>query len=327
MEQTNLISVIIPVHNTATYLKKAVDSVRNQSIKEIEIILVDNASTDDSSSICDEYTQLDSRIKTIHIPTADPSSARNAGLKIATANYIGFIDSDDHISPDMYLILFNNMVKYQADIVMCGTYIKFEDRMELNMPDNGKTHQYTAHEALFLLLTEQLNSSVCNKLFKKTLFDQQKFPEHIFYEDHDTMYKWLNLCKKIIYIETPLYYYYQRKGSISHSADPIKPYHCFLANFHRWEFTYSNPSFTSQEKTIIASKHIQKCISNFKEVFLMVKPSHFKEPIEDMKEKLRSFLPLKKEEIGRKSYNRLRKVVYHWPVFYFFHSLKRKLHL
>ena len=91
--EMSIVSVIIPVHNTADYLRKCVESVRDQSLKDIEIILVDNLSTDDSPAMCDAYAKLDSRIKVLHLPVADLSTARNAGIKEATSEYIGFIDS------------------------------------------------------------------------------------------------------------------------------------------------------------------------------------------------------------------------------------------
>ena len=102
MESQYSVSVIIPVHNTAPYLRRCIESVRNQTLKDIEIILVDNLSTDDSPSICDEYANIDSRVKVLHLDEAGLSIARNAGIEIATAPYIGFIDSDDYIEPTMY---------------------------------------------------------------------------------------------------------------------------------------------------------------------------------------------------------------------------------
>ena len=102
MESQYSVSVIIPVHNTAPYLRRCIESVRNQTLKDIEIILVDNLSTDDSPSICDEYANIDSRVRVLHLDEAGLSIARNAGIEIATAPYIGFIDSDDYIEPTMY---------------------------------------------------------------------------------------------------------------------------------------------------------------------------------------------------------------------------------
>lgn len=102
MENNYLISVIVPVHNTVNYLRKCIESIRNQSLENIEIILVDNLSTDGSSEVCDEYASMDTRVKVIHLSVANASVARNAGIDVASAPYIGFIDSDDYIDANMY---------------------------------------------------------------------------------------------------------------------------------------------------------------------------------------------------------------------------------
>ena len=101
MENNYLISVIVPVHNTVNYLRKCIESIRNQSLENIEIILVDNLSTDGSSEVCDEYASMDTRVKVIHLSVANASVARNAGIDMASAPYIGFIDSDDYIDVNM----------------------------------------------------------------------------------------------------------------------------------------------------------------------------------------------------------------------------------
>lgn len=120
MENSYLVSVVIPVHNTAPYLHKCVESVRNQSLKEIEIILVENMSTDNSAEICDEYAKIDSRIKVLHLSVAGLCVARNAGIDVATAPYIGFVDSDDYIGVDMFKDLVEAMIENEADLTFCN---------------------------------------------------------------------------------------------------------------------------------------------------------------------------------------------------------------
>lgn len=120
MESQYSVSVIIPIHNTAPYLRRCIESVRNQTLKDIEIILVDNLSTDDSPSICDEYANIDSRVRVLHLDEAGLSIARNAGIEIATAPYIGFIDSDDYIEPTMYENMLSAMVQNKVYMVYCN---------------------------------------------------------------------------------------------------------------------------------------------------------------------------------------------------------------
>lgn len=126
MEDNYLISVIVPVHNTADYLRKCVDSIRNQTLKSIEIILVENLSTDQSADICDEYARIDKRVKVLHLSEAGLSIARNEGLKVASAPYVGFIDSDDYIEPTMYQEMLDAIELYQADFSYCNYVLDFD---------------------------------------------------------------------------------------------------------------------------------------------------------------------------------------------------------
>ena len=116
------ISVIVPVYKVEPYLKQCVDSIINQTYKNLEIILVDDGSTDNCGKICDEYASKDNRIKVLHIENGGPAVARNAGLDIATGKYIGYVDSDDYIEPDMYETLYNAMIKTNAGLVVCNWY-------------------------------------------------------------------------------------------------------------------------------------------------------------------------------------------------------------
>ena len=138
MESQYSVSVIIPVHNTAPYLRRCIESVRNQTLKDIEIILVDNLSTDDSPSICNEYANIDSRVKVLHLDEAGLSIARNAGIEIATAPYIGFIDSDDYIEPTMYENMLSAMVQNKVYMVYCNFCFEYEDGcIEQKYPDKN----------------------------------------------------------------------------------------------------------------------------------------------------------------------------------------------
>ncbi|MBO7334370.1 MAG: glycosyltransferase, partial [Lachnospiraceae bacterium] len=117
-----LISVIVPVFEVEKYLKECIESILNQTYTNLEIILVDDGSPDKCGEICEEYAKTDNRIIVIHHENKGLSSARNRGLDIATGDYIGFVDSDDKIAPDMFEILLNNLKQYDADISICGFY-------------------------------------------------------------------------------------------------------------------------------------------------------------------------------------------------------------
>ena len=126
----SLISVIVPIYNVEKYLDRCVDSIINQTYKNLEIILVDDGSPDNCLAICDSWAEKDRRIKVIHKENGGVSSARNSALDIASGDYIGFVDSDDWIEPDMYEILIKNAKKYDADISRCAGLLDYCDRSE-----------------------------------------------------------------------------------------------------------------------------------------------------------------------------------------------------
>ena len=138
------VSIIVPVYNVEKYIERCLDSLVNQTLKDIEIILVDNLSTDDSPAMCDAYAKLDSRIKVLHLPVADLSTARNAGIKEATSEYIGFIDSDDHISSTMYEEMVGALVRNQADMTYCNFCYEYPDmHTDSPYPNSGEVYLFS----------------------------------------------------------------------------------------------------------------------------------------------------------------------------------------
>ncbi len=209
----DLISIIVPVYNVEAYLKRCIESIINQTYKDIEIILVDDGSTDNSSKICDEYKNKDKRIKVIHKVNGGLSSARNRGLDIAKGKYIGFVDSDDYISPKMYEILYKELINNKADMAMCDSiYIKNDNKI---INDYNITI-FTKKDAIKRLLTtdNKVNPSAWNKLYKKELFKNIRYPIGFVYEDIITTYLIINKCKKIVYLNCKLYKYNVRNNSI-----------------------------------------------------------------------------------------------------------------
>lgn len=216
----DLISVVIPVYNVEMYIDKCVDSVINQTYKNLQIILVDDGSTDASGKLCDELAKKDNRITVIHKKNGGLSSARNAGIDIAKGKYISFLDSDDFIDSTTVEKCVQRLKNNNADIVVFNRY---------NYYENGtKTLRYKIIEEDLVMDSEQaiyeMNSyknfdmSACCKMFKTTLFKKIRFPLGKISEDFYIMYLLFDKAKKIIYISEPLYYYLQRTGSISKSA-------------------------------------------------------------------------------------------------------------
>ena len=323
--EMSIVSVIIPVHNTADYLRKCVESVRDQSLKDIEIILVDNLSTDDSPAMCDAYAKLDSRIKVLHLPVADLSTARNAGIKEATSEYIGFIDSDDHISSTMYEEMVDALVRNQADMTYCNFCYEYPDmHTDSPYPNSGEVYLCSQREVLREMMQEKMSCSACTKLFKRELFDSFLFPEGVLYEDRAAMHQCILLCQRIAWIDKAFYFYVERQGSICHTVKPLNLYHHFLSEFARIQFIKEQALFEGKELYVELTRIINICFALFKQILSMTKVMYFREPIEDMRQKLKILLYLSKEEIEPRCYKRLRKIVYFWKPYYFFNFYFKK---
>lgn len=221
MKEKPLISIIVPVYNVKNYLVDCVNSIVNQTYKKTEIILVDDGSTDKSGKICDYLAEKDNRIKVIHKKNGGLSSARNAGMMIAKGKYIGFVDSDDKISKDMYEILLNNMLKTGSKISICGRYYVYPDgTKKIRYKEKSNVTQMNAKEAIIRMNSfSSFDMAAWDKLYDKKIFNKIYFPEGKLSEDFFIMYKLFIKAKKICYTPQPLYYYFQREGSISHSKN------------------------------------------------------------------------------------------------------------
>lgn len=313
------ISIIIPVHNTAPYMRRCIDSVRNQTLKDLEIILVDNLSSDDSPMICDEYMQLDSRIKVLHLDKAGLSIARNAGIDVASASFVGFIDSDDYIEPNMYEEMYDAMEKYQVGVAYCNFCYEFEDgRKDQIYPNSGNIFLRPSKDVQCDIILEKVSSSSCTKLFRKELFDHNRFPEGLFFEDHTTIYRWLGEYEKIVWIDVAYYHYLQRSDSICHTVDTKKRYHYFLAEYNRFSFVEEQCLFEGQQLFEARNIIIKNCIQHIREYIKVEKTVTLNDPLlSEMREKIRTWLGFNKRELTKKNYKRLRKISYFW-IFYFY---------
>lgn len=211
-----LISVIIPVYKVEQYLHKCIDSVINQTYSNLEIILVDDGSPDNCGMICDEYSPKDSRIRVIHKGNGGLSDARNAGLDIATGDYIGFVDSDDYIASDMYEILLKNAQKNGADISLCGYYNEYEGGIIKNNCSVNEQKVLTASDGLKeVIYSKKYGIMAWTKLYKKELFKNVRYPKGHVCEDVYVIGDIFENVKIAVFDTTPLYYYVHRNDSIS----------------------------------------------------------------------------------------------------------------
>ena len=212
------VSIIVPVYNTSKYLRRCIDSIIVQSLEEIEIILVDDGSTDGSYNICEEYANNDSRIAVIHKENGGLSSARNAGIKIANGEYIGFIDSDDTVDKNMYLHMYRAAMEHQGDVVCCGRYDYYDDLRKKGLAPQ-KNEVISPEDCVGrILIWDGMDSSACDKLFHKRLFECYNFPDGKLSEDVAVMYKIILAGTRIVLISERLYCYHHRNNSITTSA-------------------------------------------------------------------------------------------------------------
>lgn len=213
--ESKKISVIVPVYNVASSLGKCVTSIIRQDYSNLEIILVDDGSTDDSGIICDRLAERDLRIKVLHKENGGLSSARNAGLKIATGKYIQFIDSDDWIREGMLTNLCNTLENTDADLAVCGIIMTDGITNEM-MPWFEENQILSTQAALDELVTNQkLTSHAWNKLYKYEVIKEVPFPEGKLYEDIRMMHFVFEKCRKVAIIKERYYYYFQRPDSIT----------------------------------------------------------------------------------------------------------------
>ncbi len=213
--ENELISVVVPVYNVENYLKRCITSIINQTYKNLEIILVDDGSTDGSSEICDKFSLKESRIKVVHKNNGGLSDARNVGIEIATGKYITFIDSDDYVLKDYVEYLYNLIKKYNTKIAICS-YSVFTDKGKII--DYGKKYReekLNKIQTFSRMLNEKgFSVSAWGKLYDTTLFKKIRYPKNRICEDNGTTYKLIDQVENIIYGNKSKYFYLKRQGSI-----------------------------------------------------------------------------------------------------------------
>lgn len=211
------ISVIIPVYNVEKYLNKCVDSVVAQTYQNLQIILVDDGSTDGSSKICDAYAEADSRITVVHKQNGGLSSARNEGMKIADGDYVTFLDSDDYVSPTAYEELYKLIENSTSDTIACTCFRRVDEAG--NVMERKDPHSTPGVTSGIGYLRELLlhigDVSVCTKLFPRKLLEDRHFDENRLNEDLLFMTGFISSFQTIAYTGTVGYYYLVRNNSTS----------------------------------------------------------------------------------------------------------------
>lgn len=209
------VSVIIPVYNVEKYLEECIESVLKQTYKNLEIILVDDGSKDNSGNICDEYAKKDERIKVIHKTNGGLSDARNAGIDIAKGEYITFLDSDDFIEEDMYEFLVKNIEKANADISVCQVYYVYKDSKQTTHTPDVYLEMNSCDAIKYVNMLGYYTVAAYDKLYKREIFEGIRYPVGKVNEDWYVICEVFDKANKIVYSSEPKYNYRKRKGSIT----------------------------------------------------------------------------------------------------------------
>ena len=212
----DLISVIVPVYKVEPYLDECIKSISNQTHRNLEIILVDDGSPDRCPQICDDWAKKDPRVRVIHQKNSGSSAARNAGLDIAVGDYIGFVDSDDYIDPDMYRQLLCALKDTTVEACCCSFFRVFDNGRVLADKYAFKTDRImNVQQAIDASFYKRISNAVWGKLYRRTVFEAVRFPVGETNEDYPVMVPTIIKAKGMALINKALYYYRKRDGSVT----------------------------------------------------------------------------------------------------------------
>ena len=254
-----MISIIVPIYKVERYLRQCIDSILNQTYRDLEILLIDDGSPDKCGEICEEYAKTDSRIRVFRTENKGLSAARNLGLQEAKGDFIGFVDSDDWIEPDMYEILLRRIEETNSDIIESSV------RYEYMKNHYDKIIQETVYdeiEAIRTSIYDPIRNVVWNKLYKKTCWNNITFPENHLFEGTATLYKVFLNTHLISCISDLLYHYRIRNSSIVHTRtmDSFKEY--WNTYIYRFYFLSALPEFMGDQLVINKMKDQIACAAD-----------------------------------------------------------------
>ena len=213
--KNSLVSVIVPVFNVAPYLKEALESIINQTYRKLEIIVINDGSTDGSREICDKYAEQDSRIHVIHQENRGLSVARNTGLDQSTGEVIAFLDPDDAFCPNMIEKLLEAMIEYQADIIVCSFSLhEVSGKMNKEATEKPEYWLCDQKEALRSIYHGKIDTAAWNRLYKKSIWDEIRFPEGRVYEGTYTVFDIFSRADRVVITNEKLVMHRIRSGSI-----------------------------------------------------------------------------------------------------------------
>ncbi|MEG2021798.1 MAG: glycosyltransferase [Oscillospiraceae bacterium] len=266
MDKLPEISIVVPIYKVEAYLDRCVQSIQNQTFTDLEIILVDDGSPDKCGDICDEYAKQDSRIKVLHKANGGLSSARNAGIEYATANYIMFLDSDDWMDLDTVEVLYKVLKQHDADIAECSFRNVYSDTIVEETTCTGAIIEGTNIDALEGILDwNHFKPVAWNKLYKREVIGDIRYPKGLLHEDEFTTYKYFWNAKKLVYVDvSKINYDCSRTESITKSGFNINKLDACIALYQRIEFFADNNIIELEEKNCnvfcwVTLENLYKC--------------------------------------------------------------------
>lgn len=246
-----IVSVIIPVYNVQKYLTQCMDSVCTQTYQNLEIILVDDGSTDNSGKLCDEFAQKDSRIKVIHKLNGGLSEARNAGTAACSGEFVFYLDSDDYLERDAISALMSIQSESHAEAVIGNFSYEYSDHEDIAQPNTGTIQKYYRKEAISLLMQGKLQTFAWGKLIRSDIAKRHLFPVGKLFEDHFWTHLIFQDCETVVYSSKPTVHYRQRDNSISYTFN--------LSRLDIIEGWRERIAFLQQQYPDMAEEYLHRC--------------------------------------------------------------------
>lgn len=313
-----LISIIIPCYNAEQSLERCLNSVVSQYYQNLEIIIVDDGSRDQTSDIYTKFKKEDYRIKVIKQNNSGVSKARNVGLKAVTGAYVCFVDSDDWVEKNYCEELYNILAAENADVSIIEASYEDENGTIVYNKPISKDKIFDGQQALILLLEdEEIQSHPWGKLFKSSLLKNVRFPENLkSFEDYSTLFKIFDKAVKVVKSDKKLYHYVQRDNSLSHNLSPETAYHFYLAIMEVFKF-WKNSAKVGNEKRI-TKNIVRKLLMVLKRIIRNTTASQMTVEKEEIRTSFKPFLKSSVFSIGAEYYFYIR-------LYYYFPNLYTKL--
>jgi len=315
MNNYPLISLIIPCYNARQTLGKCLNSVLEQSYSNLEIIIIDDGSTDGTSKIYEDFQRRDKRIKIFKQDNSGVSKARNRGVKVATGEYICFVDSDDWVEPNYCSELYHSLLEENADIAIVeASYEDANGNVVFNKPISEEK-VIDGKRALALLLEDNvIQSHPWGKLYKVSFFKNVNFPENLkCFEDYSTLFKIFDKAVKVVKSNRQLYHYIQHDDSLSHNLSPETAYHFYLSIMDVFRFWQSTTEVKNDPK--ITKNIVRKLLMVLKRILRQTSKNEMKTEKEQIRNSFKSFLKYPAADIGLEYYFYLR-LYYYYPDLY-----------